>query len=74
MDYLSIRKKEFPIASKQFAHPEMTKDYFLALADEFRSPHLWKKDGGTWVLRHTVWHEAEKLTHSGSSGHPAHMA
>ena len=74
MDYLSIRKKEFPIASKQFAHPEMTKDYFLALADEFRSPHLWKKDGGTWVLRHTVWHEAEKLTRSGSSGHPAHMA
>ena len=26
----------------------------LELCDEFRSPHLWKKEGGAWVLRHQV--------------------
>ena len=27
---------------------------FLELCDEFRSPHLWKKENGQWVLRHQV--------------------
>jgi N-acetyl sugar amidotransferase len=27
---------------------------FLELCDEFRSPHLWKKEGGEWKLRHQV--------------------
>jgi N-acetyl sugar amidotransferase len=27
---------------------------FLALCDEFRSPHLWKKENGEWKLRHQV--------------------
>ena len=36
----------------------MSKDEFLATADKFRSPHLWKKDEkGNWKLRHTVWDE-----------------
>src|SRR5262249_27889742 len=58
MEYLSIPEKEFPVASKQFAEPTITKDYFLALADRFRSPHLWKNEGGQWKLRHTVWDTA----------------
>lgn len=33
---------------------EMEKDDFLKLCDKFRSPHLWKKVGSTWKLRHTV--------------------
>ena len=74
MEYLSIREKEFPIATKRFAHPEMTKDYFHALADEFRSPHLWKKVDGKWTLRHTVWQEAERLSLNGAAGRPAHQA
>jgi N-acetyl sugar amidotransferase len=55
MEYLSIPEKEFPVASKAFAEPIMTKDYFWTLAEEFRSPHLWRRDGDTWKLRHTVW-------------------
>jgi N-acetyl sugar amidotransferase len=31
-------------------------DYFRnALADKFRSPHLWNKENGEWKLRHNVW-------------------
>jgi N-acetyl sugar amidotransferase len=55
MEYLSIPEKEFPIAVHQFAEPIMTKDQFVAMADRFRSPHLWKKENGEWKLRHTVW-------------------
>lgn len=54
-EYLSINEKEFPVASKQFDSPIMTRDYFDNLADQFRSPHLWKKEDGVWKLRHTVW-------------------
>ena len=27
---------------------------FMALCDEFRSPHLWEAVGGQWQLRHQV--------------------
>ena len=53
--YLSIPEREFPIASKQFEQPTMTKERFLALADKFRSPHLWNKTADGWKLRHTVF-------------------
>jgi N-acetyl sugar amidotransferase len=53
--YLSIDKREFPIASTQFEQPIMDRAYFLALADRFRSPHLWTRDGAEWRLRHNVW-------------------
>ena len=55
--YLSIPEKEFPIASRMFEQPIMDRDYFMTLADHFRSPHLWKKENGTWKLRHTVFGE-----------------
>lgn len=58
-EYLSIRPEEFPVASKQFEEPIMTRDRFLRLAEQFRSPHLWAKDAaGQWTLRHTVWQDA----------------
>jgi N-acetyl sugar amidotransferase len=53
--YLSITPKEFPVASKAFEKPIMTRESFLALADTFRSPHLWHKVDGEWRLRKTVW-------------------
>ena len=53
--YLSIDPKEFPVAAQQFEQPIMTREYFLKLADNFRSHHLWKQVDGEWVLRHTVW-------------------
>ena len=27
---------------------------FMQLCDEFRSPHLWKKEGDQWQLRHPL--------------------
>jgi N-acetyl sugar amidotransferase len=56
-EYLSIPASEFPEAARQFRQPVMTKEYFLELADQFRSPHLWRRDGDAWTLRHTVWNE-----------------
>ena len=43
---------EFP---ERFAEPIVTKESFLALADGFRSPHLWTRVDGEWKLRHTVF-------------------
>jgi N-acetyl sugar amidotransferase len=55
--YLSIPEKEFPQASRMFEDPIMTGQYFARLADNFRSPNLWKWVGNNWQLRHAVWDE-----------------
>ena len=55
--YLSIPEKEFPIASQIFEQPNVDRDYFDALADTFRSPHLWRYDNGKWLLRKSVLSE-----------------
>ncbi len=31
----------------------MDLDYFMHLADRFRSPHIWQYADGAWSLRHT---------------------
>lgn len=49
--YLSINADEFPQASKMFELPEMTREYFEALCNKFRSPHLWQLNNGEWSLR-----------------------
>jgi len=41
-----------------FEQPEMDKDYFMSLVDQFRSPHLWERKNGVWKLRHTVFEES----------------
>jgi len=53
--YLSINKKEFPEAHEMFETPIMTKESFLNLCDNFRSPHLWEKRNNEWVLKHTIF-------------------
>lgn len=52
--YLSLSEKEFPGVSDVFEQPVMDRAYFDNLTDSFRSPHLWKRDGDRWVLRHMV--------------------
>ncbi len=52
--YLSIPAREFPRASTMFEQPIMDREYFMRLADSFRSPHLWKYEQGEWKLRHQV--------------------
>lgn len=53
--YLSINQEEFPIASKMFEEPKMTREYFERLTDKFRSPHLWQWKDGKWILRHKIY-------------------
>lgn len=55
--YLSIDPQTFPIASPMFEQPIMDRGYFMRLADQFRSPHLWKYENGGWKLRRAVWME-----------------
>jgi len=51
--YLSLPPETFPIASSHFESPVFNHEYYNLLADNFRSPHLWKWDGTRFVLRHT---------------------
>jgi N-acetyl sugar amidotransferase len=61
MAYLSLPEKEYPIASREFAEPIMTKAGFIKQADNFRSPHLWRQENGVWHLRHAVWQDARPV-------------
>jgi N-acetyl sugar amidotransferase len=56
--YLSVPEEEFAVASKMFEQPIMDREYFDALCDGFRSPHLWKYENQEWSLRHPVWRDA----------------
>ena len=47
--YLSINKKEYPQISKLFEQPIFDLNYYNLLADNFRSPHLWKKTNKNWI-------------------------
>ena len=53
--YISLPPAQFPKAARMFEQPVMDREYFLRLADRFRSPHLWRRENGEWRLRHTVW-------------------
>jgi len=55
MSYLSLPEKQFPVASQQFEDPIMDREYFAALANRFRPPHLWAYEDGTWKLRRRVF-------------------
>lgn len=55
MAYLSLPKAEFPRASEMFESPIIDRDYFHALSNRFRSPHLWLYENGKWRLRRTVF-------------------
>ena len=54
-NYLSINNDQYPIASKKFEQPIFNKEYYEDLADNFRSPHLWKWSEDKWQLRNTVF-------------------
>ena len=51
-DYLSLDERHFPHASRLFEQPAMDREYFMHLADRFRSPHIWMYRKGRWELRH----------------------
>lgn len=33
---------------------EIDREHFMEICDQFRSPHLWKQENGTWKLQHQV--------------------
>ncbi len=53
-DYLSLDHKSMNISSSALPQNKIDRNYFLDLADKFRSPHLWNKTGPDWTLRHIV--------------------
>lgn len=48
---------EFPARNfnEIMEHIDMKPDHFHDLCDQFRSPHLWKRENGNWRLRHVPW-------------------
>ena len=54
--YLSIGSDEYGAVSEKFARSVVDKEYFMEMADRFRSPHIWKFENGAWSLRNAVWH------------------
>ena len=57
MEYLSLPEKEFPGVKGVFEQPIMDEEYFRALSNNFRSPHLWEYKNDDWSLRKAIWHE-----------------
>ena len=55
--YLSINKEEFTDIFDLFEKPLMDKQYFMKIAENFRSPHIWKYENKEWLLRNTVWQD-----------------
>jgi len=53
-DYLSLNSKDMNISASALPQLEMNREYFDSLADEFRSPHLWRKSAEGWELLHRV--------------------
>ena len=53
-DYLSLEAPNMRILPSALNQTKMDSAYFSTLADSFRSPHLWEKNGSDWILRHQV--------------------
>lgn len=66
--YLSIDPAQFPAASRCFEQPGMDREYFLHLADRFRSPHLWQWENGVWKLRHTPFEGGSECLYGAPGG------
>jgi N-acetyl sugar amidotransferase len=58
--YLSLPASEFPQAARMFEQPIVDRAYFDALADRFRSPHLWSRVDGQWQLRRSVFTDGKR--------------
>ncbi|MDR1483096.1 MAG: N-acetyl sugar amidotransferase [Synergistaceae bacterium] len=67
-NYLSLPEKQFPVASRMFEQPVMDREYFLHLADRFRSPHIWKRVGDEWKLRHTPFEGESGVNYGAPQG------
>ena len=57
MEYLSLSESDFPGINSIFEQPIMDEEYFKALSNNFRSPHLWQYQDYNWSLRKVIWNE-----------------
>ncbi len=39
----------------------ISEDFFWEIANSYRAPHLWEKEGDTWQLKHAIWHPTHQL-------------
>jgi N-acetyl sugar amidotransferase len=57
-----VRKYDQEFPRQYFAdfleYVSLTEEEFFAAIDRFRSPHLWRRHGDEWQLRHTVWKDS----------------
>ncbi len=58
-----VKKYDGEFPSRYFkevlTYMDIDEGYFWELIDGARSPHLWKKEGSAWKLRHAVYYENE---------------
>jgi N-acetyl sugar amidotransferase len=56
---LLVKKYDGEISKQHFQttldYMDISEDLFWEVIDSWRSPHLWKKAGGEWTLKNTVW-------------------
>lgn len=57
---------EFPLKNYEnfLAYTGLRTEEFHAVLDNFRSPHLWKKENSSWILRHAVWNAEDGASKS----------
>ena len=60
-----VRKFDQEFPNKYFKdfleYISLSESEFHNILDQFRSPHLWEKIDGEWVLKHAVWHNQKRL-------------
>ena len=60
-----VRKFDQEFPNKYFKdfleYISISESEFHDILDQFRSPHLWEKIDGEWVLKHAVWHNQKRL-------------
>ena len=60
-----VRKFDQEFPNKYFKdfleYISLSESEFHNILDKFRSPHLWEKIDGKWVLKHAVWHNQKRL-------------
>jgi hypothetical protein len=60
---LLVKKYDSEVPMRHFKETlnylQVSEETYWEVIDSWRSPHLWKKDGGNWVLRHPIWSEVK---------------
>ena len=62
LDFVSLEEKYYEKkVLKNFESPQMDKEYFDLLCDNFRSPHIWKYEKENWILKNSVYKDVSGI-------------